>query len=127
MINVVFAILLACMICVALLASVSPNGTIWGVHPASATLVGAYLFGLHVVGRVKGDPQWTPNLTEETVQDEPEESPKHSTQRLWVDFMASGLIVAAGGWAIARAAASVVEHAGLNASFVGAVLMGLVN
>src|SRR5690606_38603280 len=39
----------------------------------------------------------------------------------------SGLVVAGAGWGIARAAASIVEQLGLEASFVGAVLMGLVN
>jgi len=125
--NVVFAVLLGCMMCVALLRSSSPNGALWGIHPAPLALIGAYLFGLEIVRRVKNDPQWQPKQTAETVQDEPEEGSGRSTRRLWVDFVVSGLVVAASGWAIAKTAASIVEHAGLNASFVGAVLMGLVN
>lgn len=125
--NTIFAVLLACLMCVALLGSLSPEVSVLGVHPASVVLVAVYVFGLHVVNRVKGDPQWRPMDTEETVHDQPEEQTSRSTKSLWVDFIVSGLVVAVGGWGVARAAASIVEHAGLDASFVGAVLMGLVN
>ncbi len=125
--NAVFGVLLGCMMCVALLGTFSPGVTLWGIHPASLALIGAYLFGIKVVKRVKQDPQWQPKQTAETVADEPEEGSGRSTLRLWVDFVVSGLVVATSGWAIATAAESIVAVAGLDASFVGAVLMGLVN
>ncbi len=125
--NALFAVLLAILMCVALLGSFAPRWSLWGIHPISPALVVAYLFGLTVVNRAKADPQWQPKLTRETVEDKPADIPKHSAVRLWTDFVLSGLIVALGGWGIARAAASIVEHANLDASFVGAILMGLVN
>jgi len=125
--NAVFAVLLGCLLCIALLGSLSPDITLWGIHPASFALIGAYAFGVQLVRRVQGDPQWHPKLTKETVQDAPEAGSGRSSLRLWTDFALSGAVVAGAGWGIARAAASIVEHLGLEASFVGAVLMGLVN
>jgi cation:H+ antiporter len=125
--SAMFAVLLACLICIALAASFTPELTFWSIHPMSPALVVAYLFGLKLVNQAKADPQWKPNLTKETVPDEPEPRSGRSTRRIWVDFVFSGLVVAVSGWGIARAAAAVVEHTGLSASFVGAVLMGLIN
>ena len=125
--NAMFAVVLSCLMCLALLGSFAPNLTAWGVHPASVALTLAYLFGLRVVNRVQNDPQWRPEVTEETVRDVPEKESHRSTRGLWIDFLLSGAVVASGGWAVAHAAASIVEKLGLDASFVGAVLMGLVN
>lgn len=125
--NAVFAVILGSLMCVALLGSFAPDTTLWGIHPASLVLVLAYAFGLWLIQGVRSHPQWTPTMTDQTVRDEPQETSEHSTRRLWFDFVGSGLVVAGGGWAIARAAASIVEQAGLDASFVGAVLMGMVN
>lgn len=125
--NAVFSVLLSCLMCIALLGSFAPDMTLWGINPTSALMIGAYFFGLSVVRSVKDHPQWKPKVTDETVRDEPEEGSQRSSLRLWVDFLLSGAIVASSGWGIAHAASSIVEHAGLDASFVGAVLMGLVN
>lgn len=125
--NATFAVVLSVLLCIALMATFAPPITVFGIGLATPCLLGAYLYGIRQVKRVHGMPQWYPRKTEETVEDQPNQGSDHSTRRLWLEFVGAGLIVSAGGWAIAKAAASFVEHLGLNASFVGAIMMGVVN
>lgn len=50
-----------------------------------------------------------------------------STPSLWVEFIVVGVIVAASGWVIARAAEAFVVTGGLEASLVGVLFTGIVN
>ena len=125
--NAVFAVVLCWLLCIALLASLAPPITLLQINIVSPALVAVYIFGLHQVQATRSDPQWHAKKTDQTVEDRPGRRSNRSLAGLWADFALSGLAVSAGGWAIARAAISLVEHLGLDASFVGAILMGTVN
>lgn len=125
--NAVFAVVLGWLLCIALLASFAPPITLFQINIASLVLVAVYIFGLHQVRATRSDPQWHAKQTDQTVEDRPEARSEQSSVALWADFVLSGLAVSACGWAIARAAISLVQQLGLDASFVGAFLMGTVN
>ncbi|MGN9774538.1 sodium:calcium antiporter [Micromonospora sp. H33] len=128
--NVLFGALLIALLALALLGTYSPEVLVGGVHPASLAMVGAYLGGLHLIRRSGTSPLWQAVATTETLPDVPHDHgrlDRTSLASLWVRFAAIGLLVSVGGWAIARAAESLVLVTGLSAGFVGAILMGAVN
>ncbi|MFD1832130.1 sodium:calcium antiporter [Streptomyces desertarenae] len=125
--NLLFGCLLTGLLGVALLASFSPEVTVWGVHPASVVLVAFYWGGLRLI-QDHDEPMWRAVRTRETVPDVPDEEPaRHGQLRLWAEFAGIAGLVVVGGWAVARAAGGLLDATGLEAGLVGAVLMGGVN
>ncbi|EHR60412.1 sodium:calcium antiporter [Saccharomonospora cyanea] len=127
--NLLFGCLLIVLLSTALLGAFSPDVTVLGVHPVSPIMVAFYLGGLKLVqGRSR--PMWLAVSTRETRIDRPDEYDpfgRRSTASLVGEFVVIAAVVVVGGWAVARAAESLVAATGLNAGFVGAVLMGFVN
>ncbi|WP_216207285.1 sodium:calcium antiporter [Amycolatopsis aidingensis] len=127
--NLLFGCLLIVLLGTALLASFSPRIAVLGVHPASVAMVLLYLGGLRLINNQER-PMWRAVRTQETRPDEQEDGSRfehRGNASLWTEFVPIALAVAAGGWAVARAAESVVAATGLSAGLVGAVFMGLVN
>lgn len=125
--NLLFGCLLTGLLGVALMASFSPEVTLWGVHPASVVLVLFYWGGIRLI-QDHDEPMWHAVRTRETVPDVPDEGRiRHGQVRLWTEFAGIAGLVVVGGWAVARAAGGVLDATGLNAGLVGAVLMGGVN
>lgn len=128
--NVLFGSLLIVLLALALLGTFTPELTIAGVHPASVAMVGCYLGGLRLIRSTGAHPLWQAVRTAETLQDVPHAHgplDQRTPAWLWSRFIAVGLLVATGGWAIALAAESLVTSTGLSAGFIGGILMGLVN
>ncbi|MFY1632100.1 sodium:calcium antiporter [Solwaraspora sp. WMMB335] len=128
--NLLFGCLLMALLALALLATYTPAGTLFGLHPVSAIMVGCYLGGVMIAHSCDVTPYWQAVDTNETRRDLPASHGSLDARPLpglWLWFAAVGLVVAAGGWATALAAQSLVEATGLRAGFVGGVLMGLVN
>lgn len=126
--NVLFGCLLIALLGLALMASFGPEVTVLGVHPASLVLAAFYWGGIRLI-RDQDEPMWRAVRTRETVPDTPDEErfAGRGDRGLWGEFLAVAGLVALGGWAVARAAESLLEVTGMNAGFVGAVLMGGVN
>ncbi|GAA2449272.1 cation transporter [Streptomyces macrosporus] len=126
--NMLFGCLLVGLLGVALTASFSPDVTLLGVHPASVVMVAFYWGGIRLI-RDHGEPMWRAVRTRETLPDLPdeEESVERGGGGLWAEFLVIAALVAAGGWAVARAAEFILDGTGMNAGFVGAILMGVVN
>lgn len=126
--NMIFAVLLCVLLLLAACLSFTPEWALGGVHPGSLVLLIVYAAGFRVVQSSRSDPGWIARNTRATIVDEPSEAgSSRSSRSLWAEFAGVGVVVAAGGWVIARAAESFVERGGLEASLVGALFMGLVN
>ncbi|MFR9806575.1 sodium:calcium antiporter [Pseudonocardia sp. RS010] len=127
--NILFGCVLIALLTLVVLASFMPDVAVVGIHPMSLVIVAAYLGGVHLVRRSGETPMWRAVETGATREDQPgsEEDDERSTARIWVVFLAVGAVVAVGGWAVARAADSIVEVTGLSEGLVGAVFMGVVN
>nr|WP_155073930.1 cation transporter [Streptomyces taklimakanensis] len=125
--NLLFGCLLTGLLGVALLASFSPEATLWGVHPASVALVAFYWGGIRLI-RDHDEPMWRAVRTRDTVPDVPDDEPlRHGRVRLWGEFLGIAGLVVVGGWAVARAAGGILDATGLSAGLVGAIFMGGVN
>ncbi|WP_049569567.1 sodium:calcium antiporter [Streptomyces sp. SBT349] len=127
--NLLFGCLLIGLLGIALMAAFSPDVTVWNIHPASAVMVAFYWGGLRLISD-RPRPMWIAVRTKDTVPDVPEETAttgRRRTTTLWTEFLTIAALVVTGGWLITRAAETFVTTTGLNAGFVGAVLMGIVN
>lgn len=126
--NLMFGLLLVALLSTALLLGLGPSWTWLGVHPGCILLVAAYGYGLRLVREVRRDPAWRAKQSPFTRQDVPEpDSSGRSTAALLVRFFLFGAVVSVTGWAIARAAAAILEHTPLTDTVVGVLLMGVVN
>ncbi|WP_150245183.1 sodium:calcium antiporter [Nocardiopsis quinghaiensis] len=133
--NLLFCCMLIGLLALALLTAFGPDVVLLGVHPASVGLVLFYAGGLWLIRKEHKHPMWRAVRTTETVMDVPEDEGADGTGEgagvgttvLWARFLVVGAVVAVGGWALARSAATIVETTGLNAGLVGAVAMGAVN
>lgn len=126
--NIFFGTLLMALLALALATSFAPPVAVLGIHPGSVLLLVAYAFGVVFSRQVRRDPMWRPTDTALTVEDEPREpEPDVSSLALWTRFAAMGLLVTAGGWAVARGAEGLLAHTGLDESFIGAFFMGVTN
>jgi cation:H+ antiporter len=125
--NLVQSTVLLALIGVALGATVSPEVTLLGIHPATPLLVVVYAYGLHLARSARNDPMWQPERTPETVEDEPgEEHSGRSMRRLWTEFAASMAVVGVTGWAVGTAGLSIAEASGMSGSLVGALFTSVV-
>ena len=127
--NMLFGCLLAALLALTLMGSFLPEVMLGPVHPASLVIVAVYGVGLVLIRRSAARPMWRAVRTQQTREDAADENaaPGRSLRGLWAEFAAVGLVVGAGGAVVAWAAGQVVARTTLSESFVGAVLMGVVN
>lgn len=125
--NILSAALLVAMVGLVLVAATGPDLTWLGIHPATPTLVVVYLYGLRLVRAAKDSPMWSPEQTDETVEDAPDpEASDDATWTLWAWFGALGIVVAAVGYAVGRSGLTLASESGLTGSVVGAVFTSVV-
>ncbi|WP_422745193.1 sodium:calcium antiporter [Mycobacterium sp. WMMD1722] len=125
--NIVQTMTLISMIGVVLVATGSPDITVFGIHPATVILLIVYGYGLVLARRANAEPMWLPLSTEQTVQDEPEDEPSdESTPRLWLEFGVLALVVAVVGWVIAQSGLALAEETGLSGSLVGGLFTSVI-
>ena len=127
--NMLFGCLLMALLAITLMGSFLPDVLLGPVHPTTLAIVAVYGAGLVLIRRSAARPMWRAVRTTQTRVDTPDENtaPGRRLRGLWAEFAAIGLLVGAGGAAIARAAEQIVAETALSAGFVGAVLMGVVN
>lgn len=125
--NLVQCALLMALLSVPLIAMSLPAVTLWQVHPASAILVAAYLFGLRLVHSVQTEPLWGPAQTAETRPDEPHEPAGGRPLRsLLVRFVMLVAVLAVAGFIVARTGEVLAIRTGLGQTLVGVLLTAVV-
>ena len=121
--NLVQGALLATLLAIPLVAMGGPEITIWGVHPASAILIVAYVFGLRLVSQARALPLWHPGKTQETRTDRPDTDASHiasrSYVRLWLTFALLAVIIALAGYTVGQTGIAIVRRTGLSETVVG--------
>lgn len=121
--NLFQAALLILLLAIALVAYLTPEWTVWAIHPASLALFGAYLLGVRATLRLKGRPMWRPQETRDTRYDEPD---SRFTQLNMLPLLAqvAGLvtILSIAGYAIAWSGARISAQFGISQTVVGVAL-----
>lgn len=126
--NVFQCALLLVLLTLPVLAVTTPEFSILSVHPVSVAIPILYVAGAIATKRVKEDPMWIPEDTEETRRDEPEEDDGRgiSTTRLFIVFGILMALMGVAGWTIAQCASVLTDRLGLSGSLVGALMTAVV-
>lgn len=119
--NLIHATLSIVLLLMPLLAMVTPVFDAWGVHPASAALLVAYVYGSRLIREDRLRPMWWPRATAQTVRDEPEAvAPRGETLAgLWLRFAVLALVITFAGWVLMNAAETIVAETPLSETVVG--------
>jgi cation:H+ antiporter len=118
--------LLICMLALVLLTIYLPDVTLWHIHPTSPLMFVFYVYGLWLVRGAQQSPQWHPDITRDTLQDEPDDIRQMpSLARLWKEFALLMLVLGIAGWALEPAATVVAARAGISHTVVGVMLTAI--
>lgn len=121
--NLAQGTLLMCLLGLLLVASFSPEWTLWGVHPVTPILLLGYVYGLRIIDEVRSEPMWMPRRTRETREDTPDdEARRHSLTRLWGAFVVLALLLGISGWVMEKAATTLAAETGMSQTAVGVLL-----
>lgn len=124
--NLMQGALLIVLLTMPLLATTTPEVSLFGIHPATPLMFAAYIYGMHMIAQARNEPMWYPNRTAQTREDIPEEASRaQSIVQLWGRFAVLALIVATAGWLVARTGISISERTGLSQTAVGALLTAI--
>ncbi|NIZ09665.1 sodium:calcium antiporter [Pseudooceanicola sp. HF7] len=128
--NVVQGILLVFLLLLPLSALVTPEVTLFAIHPVSFLIPVLYLAGLLISRSVREEPMWRPVRTRHTREDAPEEeedaAKAKSNARLFAEFGGLMAVMGLSGWVISRCAGGLTDQLGLSASLVGALMTAVV-
>lgn len=125
--NMMQAALLITLLAFILIGMTTPGVTVGGVHPATILLLIAYPYGLWMVNQAQENPTWTPEETQQTVYDEPDEDPgKTSVRQLWMQFAGLALVVGIAGFFLEKSAVGIAKQTDLTQSVIGAMLTAIV-
>lgn len=123
-------IVLIALLSVALIASVVPGVSIWGVHPASLIMPVGYLFALLLLNHVKEDDMWRATMTDETREEEsdPSESADDRSDRaVWSMFALFAAITAVAGYFIGQTSIAIVSFTGVDDTLFGTTFTAIAN
>lgn len=121
--NMMQAALLILLLSVALLVSVAPEYTVFGISPGSPALFGIYLVGVHATRRVGQDPQWLARPTALTSdEDERKVDTSMPLSSLLVRFIMLMVVLGGAGLMLTEMTISVSARTSLSESLLGAVV-----
>lgn len=118
--------LLITLLAIPLLATTGPTVTLFGTHPASFLLFGAYIFGLQLISKALSSPMWKPRFTAETVPDLPRSHAEDTTLLgLWMRFVCLAAFVGGAGYLVAETGIAISIKSGLSETVVGGMLTAI--
>ncbi|MFW6413431.1 MAG: sodium:calcium antiporter, partial [Oceanicaulis sp.] len=125
------ASLLCAMLAVPLMAMAGPEWTVFHVHPATPILLIGYMYGLHIIGKMRGDPMWQPEINEETQTDEVEQGGDEghfsgADRKLWTTFLLLAALTGIAGYAVSQSAIALAERTGFGEAAIGALVTAVI-
>ncbi|WP_424929916.1 sodium:calcium antiporter [Amaricoccus tamworthensis] len=124
--NIIQGIVLIFLLMLPLAALVTPEMSLFAIHPVSFLIPAVYIASLFVSRAVREEPMWQPVETDETRTDSPDEEDEQtaqkSTLRLFAEFAGLMAIMGVAGFVIARTGSAIITQVGLSASLVGALM-----
>lgn len=110
--NMLQAALLIVILSLVMIAIVSPNVSLYAIHPVTPLMFGVYYLGMRMVKHSREAPMWTPRYTEETSADVPDEEQTTPDvyMRTWLRFGGAALIVVVAGYFATKAISALSDH-----------------
>lgn len=121
-VNLLQAALLMALLIIPLIAMVTPEYDLWGIHPFTPLLLAAYILGYSAVRDAVDRPMWKPRRTAQTVEDIPnqkESQGQRGLARLWTEFILLAVVMAVAGWALMKAGETIAARTALSETAVG--------
>lgn len=120
--NLLQGTLLVSLLAIPVLATTSPEVSLFAIHPASIALIATYIFGLGLINKAKTTPMWRPEKTSKTDLDEPEESAVEADiSPILLRFLFLAAIIGVAGYVVSRSGIAICEQSGLSETVVGAL------
>ncbi len=122
--NMLQSLVLIALLSIPVIAYATPTLRLGWVHPASLAIPLIYVYGLHLLRRLRQEPMWEAKQTSDTRQDEPDDDADvdASTAQLWLRLAALAAVVAGTGYLIGQGGLGVVAATGLPSGLVGFTL-----
>lgn len=120
--NLMQALVLVALLAVPLVGYATPSLSVMGIHPVTALIPVLYVGGLFLVRQQRNHPMWAPVITDETVEDVPQEGSGASGRRLGTSFVLLAASMAVAGYVVGRSGLGVVEATGLSGGLVGSTV-----
>lgn len=112
--------LLISLLALILFAPLSPDTTLWGIHPVTPVLFGVYVYGIRLVRNARLEPMWRPSFTRETREDVPDDvEAMPPLSRLAAEFVVLTAGLALAGWLMEPTANRIATASGLTLTAVG--------
>lgn len=123
--------LLFILLSLPLIATQTPNVTLFGIHPMTPILIIAYIAGLKVVHQTRKKPMWHPRKTPQTQNEDQKEDDKNSDKSrksirniLLLFFLLVGLLTLA-GFILAQSGIEISARTGLSQTLVGGLFTSI--
>lgn len=125
------AALLCAMLAVPLIAMAGPDLTIFHIHPATPILLIGYIYGLNIIGKMRSEPMWAPEVDRETQTDEVEDGGDDAQASgagagLWLSFAGLALVTGVAGFAVSQSAVALADRTGLAEAAIGALITAVI-
>lgn len=125
------AALLCAMLAVPLIAMAGPDITVLHIHPATPILLIGYVYGLRVIGKMRNEPMWAPEVDKETQTDEVEDGGEKGRVSaagagLWISFALLALITGVAGFAVSQSAVALAGRTGIAEAAIGALITAII-
>lgn len=130
--NMLQGALLISLLAATLLAAVTPEFTVLGVHPVTPVLFLAYAFGQRMVNTAKGQEMWQPRVTDHTYLEAESDhqsvrqGSSESMTALWLRFGALAGVIGVFGYALARSGVRIGELTGMSETILGGLFTAVV-
>jgi len=125
--NLMQGVLLVVLLSITLVATATPDFSLWSISPATPLIFLIYIYGLRMISKSRSSPMWLPRLTAETRQDKAAAGAQHENlPRLFLGLAIIAAIVGISGWLVAQMGMAISWQTGLSESAVGAILTAVV-
>ncbi|MGB3257734.1 MAG: hypothetical protein WBG89_07255 [Ornithinimicrobium sp.] len=120
--NILQSVILVGLLAVPVIGYSTPTLSVMGVHPASLAIVPLYVAGLYLLRQQRSNPMWLPQVTDDTVEDEPQETTDRTMARLWTSFMLLAATMFLAGYVVGQSGLGLVEATGASGSLIGSTV-----
>lgn len=121
--NLMQGALLICLLAIVIMSAFGPEIDWMGVHPFSILMIVVYVVGSRMISKAQKSPMWSPRITLQTVQDEPEEqNQKLSLAKVGIKFTMYAVLVAGSGYMVGYTGIQIAEQSALSDGLVGTLM-----
>lgn len=120
--NILQSVILVALLAVPVIGYATPSLSLLGVHPASLAIVPLYVAGLYLLREQRTNPMWHPEVTDDTVEDQPQPITDRSMARLWASFTLLAATMFVAGYVVGQSGLGVVEATGASGSLIGSTV-----